>query len=35
MLDKILEHIKKDKIWKDERFYLNYETDLIAVIKWY
>ena len=35
MLDKILEHIKKDKIWKDERYYLNYEPDLIAVLKWY
>ena len=35
MLDEILAHIKKDDMWKDECFYLNYESDLTAILKWY
>ena len=35
MLSEILAHIKKDKAWEDERFYLHYEPDLTAVLKWY
>ena len=35
MLNRILEHIKKNEIWKDECYYLNYEDDLTAVLKWY
>ena len=31
----ILAHIKQDKKWEDKRYWLNYEPDLIAVLKWY
>ena len=35
MIEKILKHIKKEKEWQDKLFYLNYEEDLPAIIKWY
>ena len=34
-LQKVLEHIKKDPNFNDEHYWLNYEPDLIAIIKYY
>ena len=31
----ILAHIKQDKKWEDKHYWLHYEPDLIAVLKWY